>query len=62
MQKEKVDIDGEKGAQISIVAKEIVTQGWSEIGIMKCKQVLLYICFWFSRYYVYIMLLIWSVS
>ena len=27
IQKEKVDIDGEKGAQISIVAKEIVTQG-----------------------------------
>ena len=27
IQKEKVDIDGEKGAQISIVTKKIVTQG-----------------------------------
>ena len=27
IQKEKVDINGEKGAQISIVAKKIVTQG-----------------------------------
>ena len=27
MQKEKVDFDGEKGAQITILAKKIVTQG-----------------------------------
>ena len=27
IQKEKVDIDGEKGTQISIVAKKILTQG-----------------------------------
>ena len=27
IQKEKVDIDGEKGVQISIVPKKIVTQG-----------------------------------
>ena len=47
IQKEKVEIDGEKGAQISIVAKEIVTQGWSEIVIMKYKQALLYICFFY---------------
>ena len=53
IQKEKVDIDGEKGA---IVAKEIVTQGWTEIMIMKYKQALLYICFLFSCYYAYIML------
>ena len=47
IQKEKVDIDGEKDAQISIVAKEIVTQGWSEIVIMKYKPALLYIAFYF---------------
>ena len=28
----------EKGAQISVVAKKIVTQGWSEIMIMKYKE------------------------
>ena len=27
IQKEKVDFDGEKGAQITILAKKIVTQG-----------------------------------
>ena len=37
IQKEKVDIDGEKGAQISIVAKKIATQGQFEIMIMKYK-------------------------
>ena len=38
IQKERVDIDDEKGAQISIVAKKIITQGWSEITIMKYNQ------------------------
>ena len=59
IQKEKVDIDDEKGAQISIVAKHFVTQVWSEIMIMKYKQAIHYFRFLFS-YYVYIMLLIWS--
>ena len=58
IQKEKVDIDGEKGAQISDVAKKIVTHGWSEIMIMKYKKAIHYICFLFSLHYVYIMLLI----
>ena len=52
----KVDIDGEKGAQISIVGKKIVTQGWSEIMIMKYEQAIHDICFLFSHYYIYIML------
>ena len=30
LQKDKVFIDGEKGSQISVVAKYIVTQGWSK--------------------------------
>ena len=34
IQKEKVDASDEKGAQISIVAKEIVTQGCHQIAIM----------------------------
>ena len=48
MQKENVDSDGEKGVQISVVAKKILTQGWSEIIIMKYKH---NICFLISRYY-----------
>ena len=48
MQKEKVDIDSEKGAQISVVAKKIVTQGWSKVMIMKYKQAIHCICFFFS--------------
>lgn len=43
MQKEKVDIDDEKGAQISVVAKHFVTQMWSEIMIMNTNK--LYITF-----------------
>ena len=42
MQKEKVDIDDEKSAQISVVAKHFVTQMWSEIMIMKYKQAIHY--------------------
>ena len=38
IQKKRVDIDDEKGAQISGVAKKIITQGWSEITIMKYNQ------------------------
>ena len=38
IQKEKVDIDGEKSAQISIVAKKTVTQRWLKIMIMESKQ------------------------
>ena len=34
IQKEKVDIDGEKSAQITIVTKKIVTQRWLQIIIM----------------------------
>ena len=44
------------------MTKEIVTQGWFEIMIIKYKQAIPYIWFLFSRYYVYIMLLIWSKS
>ena len=58
IQKEKVDIDDEKGAQISVVAKHFVTQVWSEMMIMKYKQAIHYFRFLF--YHVYIMLLIWS--
>ena len=55
IQKEKVDINGQKGAKISFVVKKIVTQAWSEIMIVK-------ICFLFSHCCVYMMLLIWSKS
>ena len=47
----KVDIGGEKGAQMSVVARKIVTQWWSKIMIMKYKQALHDICFLFSRYF-----------
>ena len=45
IQKEKVDIGGENGAQISVVANKIVTQGGSEIMIVK--QAINYTCFYF---------------
>ena len=35
---EKVDVSGEKSAQISIVAKKTVTQRWLKIMIMESKQ------------------------
>ena len=38
IQKEKVDIDGEKSAQISIAAKNIVTQRWLQIMVMGPEQ------------------------
>ena len=38
IQKEKVDIDGEKIAKISIVAKKTITQRWLQIMIMEPKQ------------------------
>ena len=60
IQKEKVDINCEKGAQIRVVAKNIVTQGWSNIMVMKHKEAIHYICFSLSCHYVYIMLLVWS--
>ena len=57
-----MDTSCEKGAQISVVAKKIVTQGWSEIMIMKYKRAAHYIYFLFCRCYVYIMLPIWCKS
>ena len=38
IQKENVDIDVAKGAQISNVAKKIVTQRWLQIMILELKQ------------------------
>ena len=65
IEKKQVDIHKERGVVlwlISIVTEKIATQRWSEILIMKRKQVIHYICFLFSHYYVYIMLLTWSKS
>ena len=45
IQKQKVDIDGENGVQIRIVAKMIVTQGWSQIMGMESKQAICFIHF-----------------
>ena len=47
IQKEKVEIVCEnKGAWINVVAKAIVTRGWSEVMIMKYKKLcIIYICF-----------------
>ena len=42
IQKEKVSIDGEKGAQISVAAEKIVTQRWSEIIILNYNLVFLF--------------------
>ena len=53
-------IDGEKNTQISIAAKKTVTQRWLQIMIMEPKKTTQYNCFVVFRYYVHIMLLIWS--
>ena len=42
IQKEEVDIDGEKSAQISIVAKKTVTQRWLQIMVMGPVQAMHY--------------------
>ena len=60
---EKVDVSGEKSAQISIVAKKTVTQRWFQIMIMESKQATHYnYCYYYYyfSYYVHAMLLIWS--
>ena len=59
IEKEKVHIDCEKGAQISILANKIATQWWSII-IKESKQTIHYMCCSFSCYYVHIMLLMWQ--
>ena len=56
IQKQKVDINGENGAQINIAAINNVTQGLAQILIMESKQAVSYISFSFflllSSYYV----------
>ena len=59
IQKEKVHIDCEKGAQIIILANKIATQWWPNIINKKTKQTIHNIYFLFSRYYIQIILLIW---
>ena len=54
MQKEKVHIDCEKGAQISILANKIATRWWPNFIVKDPKQILLLSYFSllsFSRYY-----------
>ena len=56
IQKQKVGINGENGAQINIAAINNVTQGLAQILIMESKQAVSYISFSFflllSSYYV----------
>ena len=59
IQKEKVHIDYQKSAQISILTYKIATQWWPNINIKESKQAIHYI-YLFSRYYGHIMLLIRS--
>ena len=60
LQKENLDLDGEKSLQISIVAERILTQGWRQIMIMESKQALHYIYFSIFLLSCQNMLLIWS--
>ena len=50
MQKEKVNIDCEKGAQIGIFANKIATQWWPKNIIKEPKQTICFIYFLFSYY------------
>ena len=59
IKKEKVDIDGEKSAQITITGKEIEMPRRPLIMIMKSKQAVHYL-FLFSCFYVHIMPLLFS--
>ena len=54
MQKEKVDIDGEKGAKISIVTKKIVTKMIQRLRLWSTNKlyIIFVFCFCFSYYYV----------
>ena len=54
---QKVHIDCEKGAQISILANKIETQWWPNNTIKGSKKTIHYINFLFSQYYIHIMLL-----
>ena len=60
IQKEKVHIDCEKGAQVNILANKMATQWWLNIIVKESKQTLHNIYFLFSCCYVHIMFLIWS--
>ena len=60
IQKEKAHINFEKGVLITILLNKIATQWWSNIIIKESEQTPHYIYFLFSRYYIHIMLLIWS--
>ena len=53
-------INCKEGAQICIRVNKITTQWWPNITIKESKQIILYIYFSFSCYYVHIMLLIWQ--
>ena len=50
IQKEKVHIDCEKVAQISILANKIASQWWPNITIKVFKLTIYYIYFLFSRF------------
>ena len=52
IQKEKVHVDCDKGAQISILANKIATLWWPNIVNRESKQTTHYIYFLFSHYYV----------
>ena len=60
MQEEKVDIEGEKSAQISVVAKKIVMQGWSKLWLWSTNKlylilvsyflvIMFILCYWFDQ-------------
>ena len=61
MLKDKMNIDGEKNAQINTAAKKISTQGWHQVMIMESKKVLhhIYIFFFYIHYHDFTVLL-WS--
>ena len=55
IQKQKVDINGENGAQINIAAINNVTQGLTQILIMESKQAVPYISFSFLFVIIFIL-------
>ena len=58
IRKEKVDIDGEKSAQISTVAKKIVTQNDSRLWLWDPNKLGITIILFIFHYYIHIMLVI----
>ena len=47
VQKEKVNIDSDKGVQISMAVKKVETKGWSEVMVIVSRKAIITFIFYF---------------